>query len=90
MEKRIHVFFSGIVQGVGFRFSALALAKRYKLKGWVKNISDGRVELIAEGSNKDLNGFLGDLIAEFGRGITDCQLEKSEPKGERSDFKIAF
>ncbi|MBD3263812.1 MAG: acylphosphatase [Candidatus Omnitrophica bacterium] len=48
-EKRVRITISGIVQGVGFRFSALQEARSLAIKGWVRNRADGRVEVIAEG-----------------------------------------
>jgi len=43
------VYFSGRVQGVGFRYTALQVAKEFEVAGWVKNLADGRVQLEAEG-----------------------------------------
>ncbi len=48
-RARAHVFISGRVQGVGFRYSAQDLAARLKLGGWVRNLPDGRVEAVFEG-----------------------------------------
>jgi acylphosphatase len=53
---KIHV--SGHVQGVGFRWSALREARNFGIKGFVKNLSDGRVYLEAEGSADQLNAFV--------------------------------
>ena len=44
-----HIFYSGTVQGIGFRYTVLDYARRLDLKGRVKNLPDGRVELLAEG-----------------------------------------
>jgi acylphosphatase len=78
-----------MVQGVCFRFVSRDLAKRYKLKGWVKNLADGRVELLVEGNEEDVNIFLGDIKKEFKANISDCQIKEQELKGY-SDFKIVF
>lgn len=90
MGKGLHLFFSGAVQGVGFRFSAVALAKQHNLKGWVKNLRDGRVELMLQGSPKNLNLFLEGINQEFKRGIADCQIEELESGENLADFKIVF
>ncbi|MBW4576598.1 MAG: acylphosphatase [Aphanothece sp. CMT-3BRIN-NPC111] len=49
-QIRAHVFVSGMVQGVGYRFSTLDEANQWGLNGWVRNISDGRVEAVFEGN----------------------------------------
>ena len=49
MNKRTHVFISGRVQGVNFRSNTKIKAEFFKVKGWVKNLDDGRVEAIFEG-----------------------------------------
>lgn len=52
--KRIHVYFSGRVQGVGFRYKTEELARAFKVNGWVKNLDDGRVELVLEGDSAEV------------------------------------
>ena len=52
--KQAHVFYSGIVQGVGFRFFVHHTAAALGLSGWVRNLRDGRVEILVEG-NEQLN-----------------------------------
>jgi acylphosphatase len=56
--ERIHIFVSGVVQGVGFRYSALRTADSLGLKGWVRNVEDGRVEILAEGGSKAIEALL--------------------------------
>ena len=90
MVKGYEIIFSGVVQGVGFRFSARNLAMRYKLKGWVMNLSDGRVKLLAQGQREDLDSFLHDLKDEFKRYIEDCVLQEREASGDCKDFQIKF
>ena len=90
MEKCVHVFFSGLVQGVGFRFTARSSANRYKIKGWVRNTNDGKVEIWAEGEKANIYDFLNELQQEFLRQITDTQAEDAEPSGEYKDFQIKF
>ncbi len=90
MVKGYEIIFSGVVQGVGFRFSARNLAAKYKIKGWVMNLSDGRVKLLAEGQREDLDNFLQDLRNEFKRYIDDDILQEKEASGNYKDFKIKF
>jgi len=56
--QRVIIFYSGRVQGVGFRFTVRRLACGYNVVGTVRNLSDGRVELIAEGTRSELEAFL--------------------------------
>ena len=57
-NKRVHVFYSGRVQGVGFRITAEEVAQSFDVVGWVKNLKDGRVELVAESDEETLGRFL--------------------------------
>lgn len=57
MEVRKHIYFSGRVQGVGFRYRATYLAQSRKLTGWVKNLWDDRVEVESRGKRQVLSGF---------------------------------
>lgn len=57
----LHAYFTGMVQGVGFRFFAINRARRYGITGWVKNLYDGRVEILAEGKRPELIMFLEDI-----------------------------
>ena len=58
MKRRVHVFYAGRVQGVGFRVTVEEAARSHEVVGWVKNLKDGRVELIAEGEEAKLESFL--------------------------------
>ena len=63
MKKRAHLLYSGNVQGVGFRLTAEETARQLGIVGWVKNLRDGRVELVAEGDEAVLTEFLGAIRA---------------------------
>jgi acylphosphatase len=78
---RRRVYFSGRVQGVGFRFTAQSLARGFEVAGYVRNLPDGRVELIAEGDTDELDAFLASIQLEMNRCITNVTTE-SQPPGE--------
>lgn len=54
---RMEIFYSGHVQGVGFRYATKSTATGFEIAGTVRNLSDGRVELIAEGAREELEQF---------------------------------
>lgn len=88
MNKRLHIFYSGAVQGVGFRYSAESVASRLALSGWVSNLRDGRVECVLEGPEPELNKFTDRMSDIFGGYIRDAALDWSEATGEFSGFDI--
>jgi len=88
--KQIHVFFSGNVQGIGFRYSALEIAQNLGLSGFVKNLPDGRVELLAEGSEEKLQELCQKLNQEFKNQIQDSEISWSETSQKYSSFEINF
>jgi len=90
MLRRIHVFYSGRVQGVGFRFITEDLARKLGVSGWVKNLPDSRVELIAEAGESALKDFLVRIKQYFRSYIQDIDIQWQDPTGEFSDFGINF
>ena len=90
MLKRVEASYFGNVQGVGFRFTAQRLAEGLDIKGWVKNLPNGAVQLVAEGSEDNLNKLLGQLNAHFKDDIEDVRISWQEPAGKFSDFRIAL
>ena len=57
-----HIFYEGRVQGVGFRYTVKQIAAGFEISGWVKNLPDGRVELLAASWDEDeLNAFLTEI-----------------------------
>ncbi|OQA57590.1 MAG: Acylphosphatase [Candidatus Omnitrophica bacterium ADurb.Bin277] len=89
--KRMQVFFSGRVQGVGFRFTAERLARRFEVTGFVRNLEDGRVEVVAEGEEPELVRFLT-AIRESGMKyhIENVETKWTEPVGTFRKFGINY
>ena len=54
----LRIFFEGNVQGVGFRWTVKRIAKGFEVVGWVRNLSDGRVELLASGEEAEVRAFV--------------------------------
>ena len=90
MTKRLHIYYSGSVQGVGFRFAAERTAATLGLTGWVKNLRDGRVEVACEGKESSLKEFLQKMNNMFEEYIRDRDVEWSEATGEFKEFEIRF
>lgn len=87
---RMHVLYSGTVQGVGFRYTVRSVARGFEVTGQVRNLPDGRVELIAEGERAELEAFRRAIrdagLAHF---IHDEQVSWSPAQGQWRGFEIA-
>ena len=85
-----HILFTGSVQGVGFRFTALNIANRYRLTGYVKNLPNGSVEMLAQGDEETIDSCVRDIEDSFAGYIRRTDIDKVEPDPNLSDFKITF
>lgn len=90
MAKQIHAYYTGRVQGVGFRFTAEDVANDLGVFGWVRNLRDGRVEIVAQGEEDALKDFLARIKQYFSRYIQDVNVEWQAATGEFKDFGIKF
>ena len=90
MATRAHAYYSGSVQGVGFRLTAERAAFSLGLTGWVKNLDDGRVEVVCEGGEKDIKEFLTKIYSVFKMYINDTDIEWQPATGEFDGFDIRF
>jgi acylphosphatase len=85
----MHIFYSGHVQGVGFRFTVRTVATGFEVTGVVRNLPDGRVELVAEGERDELEAF---RAAIPDAGLAGCirqeEVSWTEARGEFRSFEI--
>lgn len=85
-----HIIFSGRVQGVGFRFTARRIAGRYGLRGLVRNLPNGTVEMFVQGDANDLARCLRDIGEAFAGYVRDTKIEDASPNARYDEFSIAF
>lgn len=85
---RLHCFVSGTVQGVFFRDYTVEAAHESNLTGWVKNLKDGRVEIVAEGSPVNLVKFIT-LVKKGPEGskVDEIEVEEDKETGEFKSFE---
>ncbi len=84
-RKRVKVVYSGSVQGVGFRYTVLRAATGFEVTGTVRNLPDGRVELIAEGAQDELEAFRQAILESGLRHF--IQKEEASWNEARNDFR---
>ena len=85
-----HVIFIGRVQGVGFRFTALRIAQRHQLTGFVRNLPDGTVEMLAQGPARDIDDCIQDIKDYFGDYLRETRIQEIPPDPKYRDFRITF
>jgi len=82
------VFFTGHVQGVGFRYSVLQVAKEFEVAGYVRNLADGRVQLEVEGRRADVEAFVAAVTEKLHGFIRQTERAGAARAGEFSGFTI--
>jgi acylphosphatase len=82
-----HVRYSGKVQGVGFRYTAQQLAAGYPVSGYVRNLPDGDVELVAEGTAEGVEAFLAALAQRMAGYVEHADVRDGPPAGHHG-FRI--
>jgi acylphosphatase len=89
--ENLEIVVHGRVQGVGYRFFVISLAKRFSIKGWVKNMPDGTVKVVAEANKNDLEIF----VDELKKGPSSAYIEKvniikSDALENFKNFEVRF
>jgi len=87
--KATMVHYSGNVQGIGFRATAVMIARDYPVTGWVKNLTDGRVQLLVEGEADAVTKFLKAIRDHWKGQIDKEETEDQKPTGKFKKFEIA-
>ena len=90
MMERARVIYRGTVQGVGFRFTTRRLAGRFPVAGYVRNLPEGTVELVAEGERPEVEAFLGSVLEAMGGYIAASDVEWLGGAGDLVGFEIRF
>jgi acylphosphatase len=88
--KMVELHYSGRVQGVGFRFTAFRFAQDHKVSGYVRNMPDGRVELVAEGEEASLHDLIRGLNEDLGDYIEKYSINWFPPSGNYKGFSIRY
>ena len=86
--EQAHIFFTGMVQGVGFRYTTQRIASSLGLKGWVKNLSDGRVEILSEGPKASIEKMFQELDDHFKSYIQHREVNWQKSSNQFKDFRV--
>jgi acylphosphatase len=89
-HQRREIYYRGWVQGVGFRYTAQRIARQHGLVGFVRNLPDGRVEFVAEGTEAQLDACQSHLAEAMENYIESAEVRHAEATGEYSGFDIRF
>jgi len=84
------VLYSGRVQGVGFRYTARRIAQGHAVTGFVRNLPDGRVELVAEGPAVEIDQVLNEIATAMSDYIRDREVQIGPATGNYGSFEVAF
>ncbi len=85
---KANVFYSGRVQGVGFRYRAMRIAQGFEVAGYVRNLPDGRVQLEAEGAAAEVQAFLDEVAEELSGHIRQAEQTSEIGAGQFNGFTI--
>ncbi len=83
-----HIVFRGNVQGVGFRYTTHRIAGRYEVTGFVRNLPDGTVEMLAQGQADEVDRCIDDVRDSFSGYIREAKVESIPYRPHYHDFRI--
>ena len=90
-KQRVRLFIKGKVQGVFFRQALKVTAKKNNVKGWVRNLKDGRVEALLEGEDLDVSTLVEWCHAGSANArVEDIEIKNEKYKGEFSKFEVLY
>lgn len=87
-QQRRACYFSGRVQGVGFRYTVRNISLQYNVHGYVRNLPDGRVEVLCEGDSEQIDHFVEAISQRMQGFIKKLDSDVSPPTGEFDSFYI--
>ena len=91
VQKRIHIFVTGRVQGVFFRQSTRVVAIKNNVNGWVCNLDDGRVEIVAEGETQNINNLVDWCkTGPANSRVDEFELSEEGFTGEFENFEVRY
>lgn len=82
-------YFSGRVHGVGFRYTACRVSAGFEVVGYVRNLHDGRVEVVAEGEPQEIDRFIEAIRGHMRGYVRDVQMTEAPATGRFSTFDVA-
>jgi len=89
--KTYSILISGRVQGVGFRYFAVSVADKFDIRGYVKNMPDGKVNIICQGEEEELRSFIGEVKKGPAYSVvTGTSAEEIPELNEYSSFEIKY
>jgi acylphosphatase len=89
-KQRKEVYYSGHVQGVGFRYTTRQIARQFDVTGFVRNLPDGQVHLVVEGQSAEIRQFLTEIATTFTGRVTNTREDSGASTDEFSGFEIHF
>ena len=91
VQKRIHIFVVGRVQGVFFRQSTRVMAIKNNVNGWVRNLDDGRVEIVAEGEQQNINNLATWCkTGPANSRVDEFELSEENSTSEFENFEVRY